>query len=308
MVSATESDNSGLGTVVTVVSMTVGTEALPTAEIWMNEVLTSVLVDTGCSRCIALDSWCSSWKREAVSVLTVSGKEHFCKGTGVVHLRLSNGTSVDVDVFVVNSNPLGFPFILSMNGIVALGRIAVDVERRVRLGLEDIAMCGAGDAMISVEEQDFRMTYDHVANSWTVMYKWSQKNEPGVLQNQVEAYSVPREARTLYEEELEKWIAEGWLATYSDEKYSPAKGMIPLMAVIQRNKGKVKPVLDFRELNTCIDAFTADADVCADKLRKWRRQGSNGSVIDLKKLICKYTCMTRCGPTRRWCSKDVSTA
>lgn len=70
---------------------------------------------------------------------------------------------------------------------------------------------------------------------------------------------------------------------YEEEKYGPAKGLIPLMTVIQKNKNKVRPVLDFRELNTCIDAHTADADVCADKLREWRRQGVNVSLIDLKK-------------------------
>lgn len=55
------------------------------------------------------------------------------------------------------------------------------------------------------------------------------------------------------------------------------------MVVIQQNKGKVRPVLDFRELNTRVDAFTAYADVCAEKLREWRKQGVNVSVIDLEK-------------------------
>ena len=63
----------------------------------------------------------------------MSGKEHFCKDTGIVHLQLSNGASVDVDVFVVDSNPLGFPFILGMNGIVALDGIAVDVDTYVEV-------------------------------------------------------------------------------------------------------------------------------------------------------------------------------
>lgn len=55
------------------------------------------------------------------------------------------------------------------------------------------------------------------------------------------------------------------------------------MAVVQCKKGKVRPVMVFRELNTHIDAFTADADVCADRLCEWRRQGESVSVIDLRK-------------------------
>ena len=84
-------------------------EAQPTAEVWVNGVLTTAMVDTGCSRCIAHVSRYSSWKHEAVSVLTVSGKEHFCKGTGIVHIHLSNGEAVKVDVLVVDTTPPWFP-------------------------------------------------------------------------------------------------------------------------------------------------------------------------------------------------------
>lgn len=76
---------------------------------------------------------------------------------------------------------------------------------------------------------------------------------------------------------------EAKLLPYVEHKYGPAKGLISLMAVVQRNKRKVRPVLDFRELNAYIDAFTADSDVCSDKLREWRRQGVNVSVVDLAK-------------------------
>ena len=47
------------------------------------------------------------------------------------------------------------------------------------------------------------------------------------------------------------------------------------MAVVQHNKGKVRPVLDFRELNTYIDTYTADSDFCSDRLREWWKQGTN---------------------------------
>lgn len=68
---------------------------------------------------------------------------------------------------------------------------------------------------------------------------------------------------------------------YPEEELGPPKGLIPLMAVIQQNKEKVRPVLDYRELNEHVDAFTAHADVCAQKLREWRQAGSNVSVLDL---------------------------
>ena len=63
----------------------------------------------------------------------------------------------------------------------------------------------------------------------------------------------------------------------------PPKGLIPLMAVIKQNKQKVRPVLDYRELNDHVDPFTARADICTEKLIEWRRAGSNISVLDLYK-------------------------
>ena len=55
------------------------------------------------------------------------------------------------------------------------------------------------------------------------------------------------------------------------------------MAVIQKNKGKVRPVLDYRELNTRMETHTAYADVCANKLCEWRQMGCNVVLPDLKK-------------------------
>ena len=55
------------------------------------------------------------------------------------------------------------------------------------------------------------------------------------------------------------------------------------MAVIQQNKQKVRPVLDYRELSDHVDPFTARADICTEKLREWQRAGSNVSMLDLRK-------------------------
>ena len=52
------------------------------------------------------------------------------------------------------------------------------------------------------------------------------------------------------------------------------------MAVIQHTKGKVRPVMDYRELNEYIDAFTVVEDVCTAKLREWRQQGVNVALLD----------------------------
>lgn len=216
-------------------------------------------------------------------MITVSGEKWRCEGTGTVRLQLSSGTFADVCVYVTSAKPLGFAFSLGMDRIRAFGGVTVSIQSDVRFGVDEAKICAATDTVVGVDERDFSATYDPVANHWTAVWKWSEGKEPGVLRNQVEAYSVPREARDMYEEELQKWIDDGWLLPYDERKYGPPKGLIPLMAVVQHNKRKVRPVMDFRELNAHIDAFTADSDVCADRLREWRRQGENVVVVDLAK-------------------------
>lgn len=81
--------------------------------------------------------------------------------------------------------------------------------------------------------------YDAVTKSWTAVWKWSGGVEPGILQNQSEAYSVPHKVKGQYEEELAKWIEDGWLVLCNENKCGPPKGLIPLMIVVQCNKGKV---------------------------------------------------------------------
>ena len=61
-------------------------------------------------------------------------------------------------------------------------------------------------------------------------------------------------------------------------------GILPLMAVEQKTKGKVGPVLDFRELNEFVECHTGDnvADVCGDVLREWRQMEGEIALVDLK--------------------------
>lgn len=100
--------------------------------------------------------------------------------------------------------------------------------------------------------------------------------------NSVEKYTVPDHAWDAYERELLLWQCSGWLLPYPEEELGPLKGLIPLMAVMQEHKQKVRMVLDYGELNGFVEAFTADAEVCTQKLREWRQQGVNVLLLDLR--------------------------
>ena len=54
------------------------------------------------------------------------------------------------------------------------------------------------------------------------------------------------------------------------------------MAVHQPQKGKVRPVLDYRDLNKYVESHTADSSVCEETLRSWRQKGEMLHLLDLK--------------------------
>ncbi|KAG0724811.1 hypothetical protein GWK47_039835 [Chionoecetes opilio] len=126
-----------------------------------------MLVETGCSRSIAHVSCCKAWKKGIVSMTTVSGEEWQCEGTGIVRLQLSGGAFTTVRVSVTAVKPLGFEFILGMDGIKALDGVIVDARNGVRFGVEKSEFCAAANTVVAVDERDFSATYHPVTNSWT---------------------------------------------------------------------------------------------------------------------------------------------
>ena len=57
---------------------------------------------------------------------------------------------------------------------------------------------------------------------------------------------------------------------YLKEELGSLKVLIFLMAMLQENKQKVRLVLDYQNLSQYVDAHTANADICAQKLREWQ--------------------------------------
>ena len=86
--------------------------------------------------------------------------------------------------------------------------------------------------------------------------------------------------RGKYQEEVDSWIKKGWLKQWD----GPVTGVIPLLAVVQPTKDKVRPVMDYRELNDYLECHTGDGNVavCNEKLRKWRQLAGSLKLVDLR--------------------------
>lgn len=125
---------------------------------------------------------------------------------------------------------------IRMDAIKALRRVTVDNQNGIGFLMDEPAICAAIDNVIAIDECNSNATYDPVSNSWMAVWKWSEGKELNVLQNQVEASHTPHKAREVCEEELVNWMKSGCLLAYDKDKYRPAKGLIPLMAVVQHKK------------------------------------------------------------------------
>ena len=87
-----------------------------------------------------------------------------------------------------------------------------------------------------------------------------------MLQNRVKFYknSLKSEKNSEFEEEVERWIVDGIFVPWKGE----GKGVLPLMAVFQATKKKVRSVLDYHELNRFVACHTGSdiIDVCDEKV------------------------------------------
>ena len=112
----------------------VSAAALPVTNTSVDGAICLALIDSGCSHCIVHAPYCVLWTRKSADVMTVSGQRQRCEGVGRVKLRVCNGSSVVVDVYVVDFKPLGVNFILGINGISALGGVTILPSLATRFG------------------------------------------------------------------------------------------------------------------------------------------------------------------------------
>ena len=200
-----------------------------------------------------------------MGVLTADERILNCWGYGKIKVEFGRVPAVDIEALVVDKQLLGFDLLLGINVIKELGCVYLTESGEVRFG--GLNRCAA----ISIDEPDFSVTYDHRNKEWIASWKWVNGHSPSELSNSVQEYAVPCHARDAWHEnKVLQWQQNGLLLPYSEEELGPPKGLIPLMAVVQEQKQKV---LDYRELNSFVDAFTANAEVWAQRLRECRRQG-----------------------------------
>lgn len=282
-----------------------GAGALPVTRLLVDGEERTVLVDTGSTDNIIYSGCCRVYRRRKTVVRTLSGDPFTCCGVCSIRVRVPRAASAQLAALVVDRHPLGLDMILGMSGIMALGGVYVLTPSELRFcgttetTVPRASMCLATESIpapLVVDTADFTARFNPNEKIWTVSWKWRNRNGPQWLKNDVAEYHIADDMRDEFTTELKSWIKEGWLLPYDEKSLGPALGLIPLMAVEQQSKAKIRPVFDYRELNRHVTSHTADADVCAEQLRKWRRHGKRVAVVDLKKAYLQLRTEKRLWP------------
>ena len=242
-------------------------------------------MDTGCTSTLVHASLCRTWTPKRSVLVTMEEGRLECAGEAKVEVECQ-GRRATLDALVVTAQPLGMVDVLiGMDGIEALGGVEVRSPSLVTVGVAGgprVAAARVGPAELRIKGPDFSGELG-ADGRWVVRWKWADGKPPAELRNETAQYRVPATARVAFDDELQEWVDQGWLVPYDEGEFGPVRALIPLMAVEQPHKGKVRPVLDFRQLNEYIPVHAAGADVCAEEVRKWRQHGVKLAVVDLKK-------------------------
>ena len=145
--------------------------------------------------------------------------------------------------------------------------------------ITSVAAAAASGNEIVINDTDFEARFE--GNVWSVKWHWKDGVSPK-LKNTVECYesAVTPETKAQFDKEVESWIAKGWLKPYEGDA---GDGIIPLVVVVQANKNKVRPVMDFRELNEFVECHPGtDAATSDETVQRWRRMREPLKVLDLK--------------------------
>ena len=241
------------------------------------------MVDSGCTQSLVTSAVAQARGMGGL-ILTLDGGEVKSRGEAELDVTV-HGVASRVRFRVVDKlvgglcAVLGMDFIRLMGGAFINGKdVRFTAERSLGIGAAaSTVLCKP--SQLSISDPDFLPEFDGAA--WTVGWRWKE-GRPPELRNEIGSYESTKveETRERFDAEVERWIAEGWLRPSSKVDNG---GVLPLMAVMQTNKDKVRPVLDFRELNEHVSSHPGtDAAVCCDTLRKWRRMPGPLKIVDLK--------------------------
>lgn len=253
--------------------------ALPVIDVYVFGKNVKALVDTGCSKSVLGPNLCDVEKRSC-SIIGVDGRKIECRGEVVAPISVNDRVEwiecvVAEKLFDGIDAILGMDFVNQRGGVTLIGNLVKFFDKEVCETKGVVALT----CETAVEDTDFSAKFN--GQFWTVSWRWKE-GRPPQLKNRIGCYESTKkpEVKDKFDKELEEWIRKGWLKPYLKNE---GEGIIPLMAVVQPTKHKVRPVMDFREINDFVESHPGfDAAVCDETIRRWRRLPEKLKLLDLK--------------------------
>lgn len=231
------------------------------------------LVDTGSTRTIISGS-----RGDEGELVNVVGGQKIQCSQKVASLVLFD-VSFTISCLIVEKLVPGIDVLIGMDIINMFGGVKIQGQKIEFLDLKSCSYASITKLPISqkmiIDDQDFMAEFYN--GRWEVSWKMMAECAESMARS-VDNYKIDANIQEAYEEEINSWISKGWLVPYCGE----VKAKLPLMAIVQENKMKVRPVIDYRKINELVSSHSAEADVCGEKLRLWRTFGNNLAMVDLR--------------------------
>lgn len=267
---------------------------LPIATLTIAEKTVEALVDSGSSHSLlsrGLLKYCRnnecvvSEREYETNIKCLNGGLVKSVGKVLIRVMLEKRTHI-VEFLVMDSDEVEFDVVLGIDFLRCVGRI------RTQIGNESVSvtvlpLCNSvrsnasvvGESTpneLAIDDVDFSARF--VDGVWVVRWKWKD-GEPSGMTSGVACYKINDSDREEFDKEINNWIEEGILV----EGSFPDSQIIPLMAVRQQSKSKVRPVMDYRQLNQHVSCHTSNSAVCDESLRRFRQMGEKAVLLDLRK-------------------------
>ncbi len=246
-----------------------------------------VLIDTGSSFSLITNRVMRRLRKKVdhtgvVTIAGLNGQLVRALGTVVEELSVDNVACGPVKFRVMANLPVGADCIL---GLDVLARVGLYYgSEGLWLGPRP-APAGAGVSVspmgrLKIKDRDFVVTFD--GDHCTAQWVWKDVDSRP-RKGPVNPYRVDGGDKEEFDAEVRSWIKEGILVSWDPRRHGAVRNFVPLMAVKQEKKNRVRPVFDFRELNTNVESRPGDkTPVCHEQMRKWRQFGVESGILDLK--------------------------
>ena len=230
-------------------------KALPTVAVSICGVEVTGLVDSGSTRTIITSRLCREFgfllERSACALTTVSGEIAQSVSKVVVPITTEKGV-LRIQCVVLDKIVDEVEFLIGMDMINELGGVSifngnVIFGKALVPGTVGLTCAEETGGDLHIQEDDFSANF--CDGKWIARWRW--KNDPPPGQKFIKNYKVKPHLLPKFNMKVKEWIDNGWLKPYDGE----VKSVIPLMAVEQVTKNKVRPVLDYRYLNKYTGCF-----------------------------------------------------